>query len=368
MIFEPYQLKNISLQNRIVMAPLTRSRAIDNIPNDLMATYYQQRAGAGLIISEGTSPSPNGLGYPRIPGAFSPSQIEGWKNIAKKVHDAGGKIFVQLMHCGRISSKYNLPQGATTIAPSPVLASGEMYTDTHGMQKHDTPREMTLDDIEKTQQEFVNAATMLVNEAGVDGVELHAANGYLLNQFLNPKSNLRQDKYGGNAENRSLFVLETVQKVVQAIGADKVGVRVSPYGEFNDMQAYHDEVETQFAYLAEKFKALDIAYMHLVDQRVAFGAPDFKTNILATLKNHFKGTVISGGNVQSATDVENTIKQGADLVYAGRAFIANPDLVYRIKNNLELNQPNPDTFYTPGAEGYTDYEFEETNKEQEVAE
>lgn len=357
MIFNTYNLKGIELKNKMVMAPLTRSRAIDNIPNDLMAEYYAQRAEAGLIISEGTSPSPNGLGYPRIPGAFSPAQIQGWKKIADAVHAKGGKIFVQLMHCGRISAKANLPAGAETIAPSPVLAAGEMYTDTQGMQPHDTPKEMTLGDIKKTQQEFVEAAISLTTKAGIDGVEIHAANGYLLNQFLNPKSNIREDVYGGNVENRCRFVLEIVENVVEAIGADKVGVRFSPYGEFNDVEPYHDEVEMQFAYLAENLKKLDIAYVHMVDQRNAFGAPDFKTNILATIKNHFQGTVISGGNVQSEDDAVAVIKRGADLVYAGRAFIANPDLVYRMKNQLELNSLNPDTFYTPGAEGYTDYTF-----------
>lgn len=359
MIFTPFISKNLELKNRVVMAPMTRSRAIDNIPNELMATYYGQRAGAGLIISEGTSPSPNGLGYPRIPGAFSPAQIEGWKKIADEVHKNDGKIVVQLMHCGRISAKANLPIGATTMAPSPVLAAGEMYTDTQGMQPHDTPKEMTIEDIEKTQQEFVDAAKSLIAQANIDGVELHAANGYLLNQFLNPKSNLREDQYGGNVENRCRFVLELAQKVVAAIGADKVGIRFSPYGEFNDVQAYHDEVEMQFAYLAENMKKLDIAYIHMVDQRNAFGAPDFKTNILATLKNHFKGTIITGGNVQSEHDAEAIIKQGADLVYAGRSFISNPDFVYRIENNIELTAPDPDTFYTSEAKGYTDYAFAE---------
>lgn len=359
MIFKPYTLKNIELKNRMVMAPLTRSRAIDNIPNDLMAEYYAQRSGAGLIISEGTSPSPNGLGYPRIPGAFSPAQIEGWKKVATAVHEKGGKIFVQLMHCGRISANANLPTGAETMAPSPVLAAGEMHTDTKGMQPHDTPKEMTLDDIKKTQQEFVDAAKSLITVAGVDGVELHAANGYLLNQFLNPKSNIREDSYGGTVENRCRFVLEIAKKVVDAVSADKVGMRFSPYGAFNDVEAYHDEVEMQFAYLAENLKKLEIAYIHMVDQRNAFGAPDFKTNILSTLKNHFEGTVITGGNVQTEDDATAVIKRGADLAYAGRAFISNPDLVYRMKNNLDLNDLKPDYLYTPGAEGYTDYVFAE---------
>lgn len=354
MILDSYKLKDTQLSNRIVMAPLTRSRAIDNIPNELMAEYYSQRASTGLIITEGTSPSANGLGYARIPGAFSDAQIAGWKKVFEAVHDKGGKIFVQLMHCGRISAVQNLPKGSETIAPSPILAVGEIHTDSDGMVSHDMPKEMTLADIEKVQQDYVTGAKKMI-EAGADGVEIHAANGYLLNQFLNPKSNVRQDNYGGNLENRCRFVLEIAEKVSNAIGSDKVGIRFSPYGAFNDLEPYHNEVEKQFTYLPEQLKALGIAYIHLVDQRVAFAAPDFKTDVLGTIKNSFGGTVISGGNVQSIEDAESIIKNGADLVYVGRPFISNPDLIHRFKNKLELSAPNFDTFYTPGKEGYTDY-------------
>ena len=354
MILDSFTLKNISLSNKIVMAPVTRSRAIDNTPNKLMATYYSQRASAGLIITEGTSPSPSGLGYARIPGAFTDNQIEGWKHVFEEVHAQGGKIFVQLMHCGRISAKENLPEGSVTIAPSAVLAAGEMYTDTAGMVAHDVPKEMTAADIKEIQQDYVNAAKRLI-EAGADGVELHAANGYLFNQFLNPKSNIRTDNYGGSFENRSRFILDTARAVVEVVGASKVGVRFSPYGAFNDLEPYHADVEAQFSYLAQELKKIDIAYIHIVDQRVAFAAPDFKTDIINTIKSNFGGTIISGGNVDSLESAEKVIQNGADLVYVGRPFIANPDFVYRIKNDLELNQPNPDTFYTPGKEGYTDY-------------
>ena len=354
MILDTFQLKNIPLNNRIVMAPLTRSRAIDNIPNDLMAEYYGQRAAAGLIITEGTTPSANGLGYARIPGAFSDAQIEGWKKVFKSVHDKGGKIFVQLMHCGRISANQNLPKGSETIAPSAVLAVGEIHTDAEGMVGHDVPKEMTLADIEKVQTDYVDAAKKLI-EAGADGIEIHAANGYLLNQFLNPKSNVREDNYGGSFENRCRFVLEIAEKVVAAIGEDKVGIRFSPYGAFNDLEPYHNDVEAQFTYLAEKLKALNIAYVHVVDQRVAFAAPDFKTDILKTIKNTFEGTVISGGNVRSIEDAEGIIKNGADLVYVGRPFISNPDLINKFESKLDLTDLDPDTLYTPGKEGYTDY-------------
>ncbi|WP_029489685.1 alkene reductase [Aquimarina agarivorans] len=353
-IFETVKLGNKTLKNKIVMAPMTRCRAIDNIPNDLMQEYYKQRADAGLIISEGTSPSPNGLGYPRIPGAFSPAQIEGWKKVAESVHDANGVFFVQLMHCGRISASQNLPDGAETIAPSPVPAAGEIFTET-GMVAHDNPKEMSEADIANAINEFVDAADNLVNKAGVDGIEVHSANGYLLNQFLNPKSNKRTDDYGGSVENRCKIVLEIIEKISDRIGADKVGIRFSPYGEFNDMEAFHDEVEIQFVYLAEKLKELGIAYIHIVDQRVAFNAPEFKTNIRGAIKQHFEGTVISGGNVQSVEDAEAIIKEGADLIYVGRPFISNPDFIEKIKEDKPLKDPNPDLFYTPGAKGYLDY-------------
>lgn len=353
-LFESFKLKDTTLKNRIVMAPLTRSRAIGNIPNDLMATYYSQRAGAGLIISEGTSPSVNGIGYPRIPGAYSPAQIEGWKKIAEKVHENGGKFFVQLMHCGRIVAKENLPEGGETIAPSAVKAAGEMMTDSKGLVDHETPRAMELTDIVATQEEYVNASKNLI-KAGVDGVELHSANGYLLNQFLNPNSNLREDMYGGSIQNKARFVLETVEKVVTAIGAEKVGIRFSPYGEMNDMKSNYEDLVDLYAYLATELKKMDIAYIHLVDHREAMGAPDFETDIRETIKGAFTGTVITGGNIKSKEDAQNILDKGFDLAYVGRQFISNPDLVEKFKNDKPLTEPKPDLFYTSGKEGYTDY-------------
>lgn len=353
-IFEPFKLGNITLKNRIVMAPMTRCRAIDNIPNDLMATYYRQRASAGLIISEGTSPSINGLGYARIPGAFSPSQIEGWKHIAEKVHEEDGKIFVQLMHCGRISASENIPEGGEVVAPSAVLAAGEMYTDTKGMVKHATPVAMTKEDIDEAQSEFVNSATELI-KAGIDGVELHSANGYLLDQFLNPKSNLREDNYGGNFENRSRFVLETAQKVVAAIGKDKVGIRFSPYGAMNDVAFDYEDLEPMYAYLASELRKLGIAYIHIADHTGTMGAPDFKTDVKNTIKLNFNGPIITGGDVSSKKDAEKVLQDGFDLVYIGRPFVSNPDLINKLQQGSELVNPNSDLFYTPGSEGYTDY-------------
>lgn len=354
-IFEPYTLGDIELKNKIIMAPMTRSRAINNVPNDLMATYYGQRASAGLIISEGTSPSINGIGYPRIPGAYSPEQIDGWKQIAKTVHDKGGKFFVQLMHCGRICAAENVPQGGDVIAPSAVHADGVMYTDEKGNVPHVTPKAMIAEDIENTQREYVDSAKLLVEHAKVDGVELHAANGYLLDQFLNPKSNLREDVYGGDFKNRARFVIETTKKVVSAIGANKVGIRVSPYGAMNDVDQNYDDLVELYAYLATEMRKLGIAYIHIVDHTGSMGAPDFKTDIKQTIKLNFNGTVITGGDVNSKADAKAVLSNGYDLAYVGRPFISNPDLVNNFENGESLTDPNPDLFYTPGAEGYTDY-------------
>lgn len=354
-LFKSFQLgKTTELKNRIVMAPLTRCRALNNVPNELMATYYKQRANAGLIISEGTSPSPNGLGYPRIPGAFTNSQIEGWQKIADAVHSKGSKMFVQLMHCGRITAKANMPEGSTTLSASSIQAPGEMFTE-NGMSAHDIPKAMTLEEIESTQNEFVLAAKRLINDSGMDGIELHAANGYLLNQFINPNSNQRKDQYGGSIENRTRFVLETTQKVVDQIGAEKVGVRVSPYGAYNDMLSDYDDLESTFIYLAQELAKMNIAYIHIVDQRVAFGAPDFPLNIKKIIKDNFKGTIISGGDVNTQEKAQAVLASGLDLVYVGRPFISNPNLVEKLQNNTALTAPDMDTFYSATEKGYTDY-------------
>ena len=353
-LFEPFSLGRTTLKNRIVMAPMTRSRAIDNIPNELMALYYQQRASAGLIISEGTSPSPNGIGYPRIPGAYSDEQIEGWKKVTDAVHAKDGKIFVQLMHTGRITAKGNMPAGSVTLAPSSIHAAGEMFTET-GAVAHEIPKAMTLEEISLTQKEFVRSAKRLINESGADGIELHAANGYLMNQFINPRSNQRDDSYGGSIENRTRFLLEIVASVASEIGPDKVGVRFSPYGAYNDMLSDYEELEATFIYVSKELAKLNISYIHIVDQRVAFGAPDFMTDIKTTIKDNFKGIVISGGDVDSLEKAENILESGLDLVYVGRPYISNPNFVEKLQNENELVVPDMNTFYSPGENGYTDY-------------
>ncbi len=352
-LFTPLSLGSFELKNRIVMSPMTRCRAIGHVPNDLMAEYYYQRSDAGLIITEGTSPSLNGLGYARIPGIYTEHQIEGWKKITSAVHKKGGKIFVQLMHTGRISHILNMPEGAQILAPSAIKAAGQMWTDAQMMQDFPIPREMTTDDLIQTKQEFINAAKNAL-KAGFDGVELHGANGYLLEQFLSPVSNVRTDKYGGSIENRSRFIIEVVNAVADAIGKDKTGIRLSPYGVASDMPLY-PEIEATYKYLAERLNKSDIAYIHLVDHS-AMGAPVVPLEIKTAIRSLFRNSIIlSGGyNKEKAeADLESGL---GDLIAFGRPFINNPDLVDRLKNDWPLSQDlKMDAFYTPDEKGYTDY-------------
>ena len=352
LLFSKTTLGSLTLQNHLVMAPMTRSRAIGNVPNDMMAQYYAQRASAGLIITEGVSPSPNGLGYARIPGIFSALQSAGWKKIAAAVHAQGGKMFMQFMHCGRIGHPLNLPTGARLLAPSAVAAAGEMFTDAEGMKPHPVPQAMTEADIKATIEEFVQAAKNAV-AAGCDGVELHGANGYLLEQFIRPNSNQRTDRYGGAIEGRARFVLEVADAVIKAIGKDKVGIRLSPFGVFNDMPVY-DELEADYTYLARELNARGLVYIHLVDHS-AMGAPTVPEAMKTTIRSVFKGTLIRSGGYDAALAERDLAAGKCDLIAVGRPFLANPDLVARWKSGAPLNAPDFATFYTPGEKGYTDY-------------
>ncbi len=359
-LFEHIQLGNIELSNKIVMAPMTRSRAVENnTANNLMAEYYKQRATAGLIITEGTSPSPNGLGYPRIPGMYNEEHVEGWKLITDEVHNQGGKIFLQLMHTGRIGHPLNLPEGAEILAPSALKADGEMYTDAEGPKEHPIPKEMTIAEAFEAIDEYVTASKLAI-QAGFDGVEIHGANGYLIEQFLNPNTNTRSDEFGSTIQNRSRFLLSIVEKTIAAIGAAKVGVRLSPNGAFNDMASYPEMKET-YHYLAEKLNDLNIVYLHLLDHS-GMGSTNLPKDVLQDVRNAFKGNLILCGNFNKQT-AEDTLNSGlADLIAFGRPYVANPDLVERFKENAPLNDPDYDTFYTPGEKGYTDYPFMNKNK------
>lgn len=352
-LFTATKLGNLELKNRIVMSPMTRSRAIGNVPNELMAEFYGQRTGAGLIITEGTAPSPNGLGYSRIPGCFSLEQVEGWKKVTSTVHKKSGKIFIQLMHAGRIGHSLNLPEGAQIIAPSAVKAKGQMWTDSMQMQDFPIPKAMDDHDLELTLAEYVVAAQHAI-EAGFDGVELHGANGYLLEQFLSPISNIRTDIYGGSIENRCRFVLEVVAAVAAAIGKEKTGIRLSPYGVASDMPFY-PEIDETYTYLAEELNKLGLVYLHLVDHS-SMGAPEVPLEIKKIIRTRFTNTLILSGGYdmeRAEADIESGM---ADLIAFGRPFINNPDFVERLKNNLPLSKElKMDLFYTAGESGYTDY-------------
>ena len=353
MLFDPLATASIQLANRTVMAPMTRSRAVDaNTPNALMAEYYGQRATAGLIITEGTSPSPNGLGYPRIPGLFNDAQVRGWRAVTDAVHAQGGKIFVQLMHTGRVTNVANMPAGAEVLGPMADVCPGEMYTDSHGMQSHSIPRAMTAADIAHSIEEYAKSAQLAI-EAGFDGVELHAANGYLIEQFLNANVNLRMDGYGGDIAGRNRFALEVARAVVKAIGEDRVGIRLSPYGVFNSTGPFAD-VEAQYLALTQELSELGLLYVHLLDHS-AMGAPPVPSELKFLLREAFDGLFILAGGFDRAA-AEQAIAAGrADLIAFARPFIGNPDLVTRMQTSASLNAIDMSTFYTPGAQGYVDY-------------
>ena len=291
--FAPTTLGRISLSNHLVMGPMTRSRALGSVPNAMMAEYYRQRASAGLILTEGTAPSPSGLGYARIPGLFNAEQVKGWRLTTEAVHAAGGRIFVQLMHVGRIFHSLNLPQGAEGVAASTVAAAGDMWTDQEQMKPNGTPRALTTLEVATVRDEYVRSATLAI-EAGFDGVELHGANGYLLEQFLHPRTNQRTDTYGGSARNRARFVIEVARGIADAIGADRTGIRLSPWSTFNDM-AHFPETDEQYGYLAGELQKIGIVYVHLVDHSRLAGLAQAAATI-KVIRSAFTGRYISSGN------------------------------------------------------------------------
>jgi N-ethylmaleimide reductase len=351
-LFTPTTLGKLQLKNRVVMAPMTRSRATDNVPNELMEKYYKLRADAGLIITEGASPSANGLGYARIPGIFSDAQVQGWKRVNDEVHAAGGKIFVQLMHTGRVSHPANMQAGTKILAPSALATPGEMWTDSNGMQPHPVPAEMSEADIEQAINEYANASKRAI-EAGFDGVELHAANGYLIDQFLNTATNQRTDKWGGSVENRIRFAVEVAKASAAAIGAERIGMRISPYGAFNG--AVPDaKMDALYLRLIEELNSIGLVYIHVVDHS-SMGAPEVSPELKAKIRANFKGKYILSGGYDAARANADLDAHRGDLVAFGRPFISNPDLVQKLKNGTALTAPDMGTFYTPGEKGYTDY-------------
>jgi N-ethylmaleimide reductase len=356
MLFDSFRLGGATLANRIVMAPLTRSRANpQGVPEPHVVDYYTQRAGAGLIITEGTQPSAQGQGYARTPGLHSPEQIESWRKVTGSVKAAGGHMFAQVMHVGRIAHPLNRQTAKPIVAPSAVAAAGQMWTDQSAMQDFPTPEAIATEALPGVIEEFATAARNAV-AAGFDGIELHAANGYLLNQFLASNTNRRTDRYGGSVENRIRFVVETAVAAVAAIGADRVGIRISPGHMFNDLRD-EDPVGTHKALLSA-LKPLGLVYTHLMLPD-AFDASlnnaGDAQSLIGQLRPLAPGAFIAAGGF-TQEKAEAALESGqVDLVAFGRPFIANPDLVERFRSGAALAAPDPSTFYTPGTKGYSDY-------------
>jgi len=353
MLLEPYTARTLQLGNRAVMAPMTRSRAVEgNTANQLMAEYYAQRASAGLIITEGTSPSPNGTGYARIPGIWSKRQVAGWEKVTSAVHAKGGAIFLQLMHTGRVGHPLNLPADGQLFAPSAIAAEGAMHTDAQGPQPYPVPRAMSEAEIWSTVDEYTQAARNAV-AAGFDGVELHGANGYLLEQFLSPNTNQRDDAWGGSVQKRIGFMIEVVKRVTGVMDARRVGIRLSPYGTAGGMKPY-PEIDQTYLELVERLAPYGLQYIHLVDHS-SMGAPKVPDSLRRALRRVWPRTVILSGGLDRSI-AESALRDAkGDLFAFARSFLANPDLVERMERSLPLTTPDPSTFYTSGPKGYTDY-------------
>jgi N-ethylmaleimide reductase len=351
-LFDPLHVKSWELPHRVVMAPLTRNRAgAGMVPGDLAVEYYAQRASAALIVTEGTQPSAVGQGYLDTPGIHTPEQVAGWRRVADAVHAEGGRIVVQLMHVGRIAHPDN-KQGLETVAPSAIAAPDTMFT-AEGMKPYPVPRALTLEEIPGVVEEFAHAARCAV-EAGLDGVEIHAANGYLLHQFLAPGSNERTDEYGGSPANRARFAIEVTRAVVDAIGAERVGIRISPAHNIQGAtEEDPEDVEATYTTLVDEIAPLGLAYLSAL--------ADPSMELSQRLRKDFGGVFIANDGFSSVTTRESAQAvlddDLADAVAVGRLFLANPDLPARWRSGAALNEPNPDTFYGGGAEGYVDYPF-----------
>lgn len=353
-LFSPYQLGDLQLPNRFVMAPLTRNRAgAGNVPGELNATYYAQRASAGLLIAEATQITPEGQGYPFTPGIHSAEQIAGWKLVTEAVHQQGGRIFLQMWHVGRVSHPDFQPNGALPVAPSAIAPKGEVFTFT-GAKPYVTPRALETAEIPGVIQQYRQAAQNAL-AAGFDGVEVHGANGYLLDQFLRDGTNQRTDEYGGVVENRARLLLEVVEAVTQVWGGQRVGVRLSPSSTFNDMQ--DSNPLGTFGYVAEALNRFGLAYLHIIDPSESDLRHGGTALATSELRSRFQGPLIVNGGYNRERGDAILASGGADLVSFGVLFLANPDLPKRFELNAPLNQPDFATFYTSGAKGYTDYPF-----------
>ncbi|QPB79238.1 alkene reductase [Proteus sp. GOKU] len=362
MLFEHYNLRGLPLKNRIVMPPMTRSRAgKDDIATEMMAEYYAQRASAGLIISEGTQISRQGQGYAWTPGIYTQAQIDGWKKVTDAVHQADGKIFAQLWHVGRVSHTILQPDNAAPVSSSAIQAKGvKVFVDTEGrgpedgvgeMVQHSMPRALETAEIAGIVQDYVQAARNAI-EAGFDGIELHAANGYLINQFIDSRENQRDDEYGGSLQNRLRFLREVAQSVSDAIGSEKVGVRLAPLTTL--MGSEDATPEATYLAAAAVLNEIGVAYIHIAEADWE-DAPVMPMAFKEALRIVFHGTMIYSGQYTAERAEQTLASDSADLIGFGRPFIANPDLPYRLEHNLPLNEPIRELFFGGGAAGYIDY-------------
>jgi N-ethylmaleimide reductase len=352
-LYDPITLGNLQLDNRVFMAPLTRNRARpDGVPGTLAATYYSQRASAGLIVSEATQISPMAKGYVNTPGIHSVEQISGWSEVVRAVHEAGGRIFLQLWHVGRISHSSLLPGNASPLAPSPVRARSQTVIES-GFVNVSQPRAMTLADIRQTIEDYRSAAVN-AKAAGFDGVEIHAANGYLIDQFLQTKSNIRTDEYGGGAANRVRFLREVVNAVLEVWESTRVGVRISPGGTFNDMS--DDNPEQTFSHVVEVLNGMRLGYLHVVEASPGEAPANARlTELFKNLRASWNGTYIVNGGYDAARGELAIASNRADAVTYGRLFLANPDLPKRLRHGAPLNAADPQSFYGGTELGYIDY-------------
>ncbi|HEU4833465.1 MAG TPA: alkene reductase [Pyrinomonadaceae bacterium] len=344
-LFDPLRIGNIELDNRIVMSPMTRSRADDEgVQPQYAPTYYSQRASAGLIITEATNISPMAKGYVRTPGIYTAAQIESWRAVTESVHARGGKIFLQVFHTGRIALPDFLPGNTEPVAPSAVRAKGQNYTD-EGMKEFVTPREITREEIAQTVADFATAAANGIG-AGFDGVELHSASGYLVQQFLTTNVNLRTDEYGGSIENRTRFLFAALDAMASEIGSQRLGVKFSPQIAFNDIE--ERDADEVYPYILERLGDKKLAYVHVAD--VANAGWHGK------LRPHYNGIYFANGGFTRESGAELLAQGGADAIVFGTKFLANPDLPERFRRGAPLNNPDRATFYSPGERGYTDYQ------------
>jgi N-ethylmaleimide reductase len=352
-LFSAVRLGSYVLPNRIVMAPMTRSRATpDGVPSSLAATYYAQRATAGLIITEATQVSPEGVGYPGTPGIYTEAQATRWRSVTRAVHAQHGRIFLQLWHVGRVSHPSMQPEGRLPVAPSAIAPEGGLFT-SHGMQRFVTPRAIDSEEIGGLVAQFARAAQLAL-DAGFDGIDIHAANGYLIDQFLRDGSNRRSDAYGGSVPNRARFLLEVVEAVMSVWGAARVGVRISPLQPYNSMQ--DSDPQTLFSHVATMLGRFGIGYLHVVEP--GSGHPMATAqglDMLRLLRVAFRGRMIVDGGRDRASAESALANSEADLVALATPFIANPDLVERLSLGLPLASPDPAVYYEGGARGYTDY-------------